>query len=149
MPTLKITSVRTLNQNGNCTVFDPFLDALCLKMDVTASSDLLSLPHPTFEATFQVINPMTDTVIINEPFNGNLQWPAFWLSMGNNWGPPGDYDTPKKWGLHPVYWGWNDIFGFRGIIKAYTQEGESGTRAADAFDVSSVHWFMIRRTASL
>ena len=70
--------------------------------------------------------------------------------MGNNWGPsPNDYTTPEKWGIHPAAHAWNEVFGFRGIIKAYSWQGENGQVDLDAFDVSETRWFRVGRTARL
>lgn len=67
MPALTIQNIRTMNQDhANATFFHPFDDALALVMDCTASSDLLSLPGPMFHAQFEIINPSTDTVVINK-----------------------------------------------------------------------------------
>jgi hypothetical protein len=65
-----------------------------------------------------------------------------WISLGNNW-DSSRYDTPYRWGLD-----WTpantSIFGFRGLIKAYSWQGESGLQSLDAFDVSDIHWFRIK-----
>jgi hypothetical protein len=145
MLSLKIDQLRTVNEKGeNAVLFDPFSNALALTMDISASSELLALPNPTFDAIFQVINPITDTVIISEKVTFNFSWGKyFWISLGNNWGP--NYDTPEKWGLHPADWGMNDIFGFRGIIEAYSQNPPNGIKALEAFDVSKIRWFRIEK----
>ena len=149
MPTLKISGLRTMNQHGqNATFFHPFTDALALVMDCYASADLLAMPAPRFEAQFEIINPSTDIVVVNSTWHHDLSWGQyFWISMGNNWGPPGSYTTPELWGIHPAAHGWNEIFGFRGIMKAYSWQGASGEKEVDAFDVSPVRWFRVGRTA--
>jgi hypothetical protein len=44
VPTLKITGVHCVNQNGqDATLFDPFTDALALTLDIYASADLIGL----------------------------------------------------------------------------------------------------------
>ena len=152
MPTLSIKRVRTMNQEHvNATFFHPFEDALALVMDCFASADLLSLPSPMFDAQFEIINPSTDIVVVNQSWMHSLVWgQSFWISKGNNWGPSSaDYQTPEKWGIHPAAHGWNEVFGFRGIIKAYSWQGENGQREVDAFDVSQIRWFRIGRTARL
>lgn len=152
MPTLAIQGIRTMDQDHvNATFFHPFFDALALVMDCFASADLLSLPQPMFNAQFEIINPSTDTVIVNQGFSHDLVWGKyFWISMGNNWGPnTSDYDTPQKWGIHPAANGWNEVFGFRGIIKAYSWQGENGQIDIDAFDVSPIRWFRVGRTSTL
>jgi len=152
MATLAIRHVRTMNQDHvNATLFDPFTNALALVMDCFASSDLVSLVKPMFHAQFEIINPSTDVVIVNQGWMHDLAWGQyFWISMGNNWGPsPSDYTTPENWGIHPASHGWNEVFGFRGIIKAYSWEGENGQIDLDAFDVSEIRWFRVRRIARL
>ena len=146
MPSLKITGLRTINQNGvDATFFDPFSDALALILDCEASADLLAIRSPRFNAQFEILNPSTDIVVVNSGWTNPLAWGQFfWISMGNNWGPPGSYSTPNAWGIHPANHGWNEVFGFRGIIKAY-----SGLTPVDAFDVSAIRWFRIGTTATL
>ena len=144
MPSLRITNLRTVNQLGqNATLFDPFSDALALTMDIAASADLLALPGPSWYAAFQIIHPHTDTVVVDQIWGGTFQWGQwFWISWGNNWGPPSDYTTIEKWGLSWVGAGIQGIFGFRGIIKAYSQPGGgAGLQSVDAFDVSPIRWF--------
>ncbi len=68
--------------------------------------------------------------------------------MGNNWWPsPSDFSTPERWGIHPAAHQGNEIFSFRGIIKAYSWQGENGQKEVDAFDVSPILWFRVGRTA--
>ncbi len=151
MPVLRIQSVQTRNQDGeDATFFHPFLDALALKMNCYASADLLALPNPRFHAQFEIINPSMDVVIVNKGWANPLSWGQyFWISMGNNWGPSGSYTTPHKWGIHPAAHGWNEVFGFRGIIKAYSFQGENGEIDIDAFGVSEIRWFRVGRTSLL
>lgn len=151
MPTLSIRGVRTVNQNGvNATFFHPYFHALALTLDCYASADLLALPTPRFHAQFEIINPSTDIVVVNSGWAHPLAWGQyFWISMGNNWGPPGSFSTPQKWGIHPAAHGWNEVFGFRGIIKAYSWQGQNGELDVDAFDVSAIRWFRVGRTARL
>ena len=152
MPTLSIRGIRTMNQaHTDASLFHPFTDALALVMDCFASSDLLALPNPMFHGQFEIINPSTDVVVVNEGWWHALSWGQyFWISMGNNWGPsPNDYTTSEKWGIHPAAHAWNEVFGFRGIIKAYSWQGENGQVDLDAFDVSEIRWFRIGRTARL
>lgn len=149
MPTLSIQSIRTMNQEHvNATFFHPFTSALALVIDCFVSSDLLSMPDPMFHAQFEIINSSTDVVVVNEGWMHSLAWGQyFWISMGNNWGP--SYTTPEKWGIHPAEHDWNEVFGFRGIIKAYSWQGEDGQIDIDAFDVSPIRWFRVGRTARL
>jgi hypothetical protein len=151
MPTLTIRGLRTVNQNGvNATFFHPFFDALALTLDCHASADLLALPGPRFHAQFEILNPSTDIIVVNSGWSNPFAWGQyFWISMGNNWGPPGAFTTPEKWGIHPAAHGWNEVFGFRGIIKAYSWQGEKGELEVDAFDVSPIRWFRVGRTATL
>jgi hypothetical protein len=103
-----------------------------------------------FEAQFEILNPSTDIVIVNSLWKHDLAWGQyFWISMGNNWGPPGSYTTPNAWGIHPAAHGWNEVFGFRGVIKAYSWQGPNGEKDVDAFDVSPIRWFRVGRTALL
>jgi len=151
MATLKITGVRTVNQQGmNATLFDPFNDALALTLDVYASADLVALPNASFTAIFQIIDPYTDTTVVNVTWSHPFQWGQwFWISEGNNWGPPSAYETPQRWGLS---WSRNSVFGFRGIIKASyipTEPPGSGWNAVDALDVSSPKWFRLKEVFTL
>ncbi len=144
MPTLKIRGLRTVNQNGqNATLFDPFGDALALTMDLQASADLLALPSAAFTAEFQIFDPHLHKVVVSSYWSTTFNWGQyFWISKGNNWGPPSAYTTAEKWGLN---WTANSIFGFRGIIKAqYIPSPGSGWEAVDAFDVSDMRWFRLK-----
>jgi hypothetical protein len=151
MPTLHIDGLRTVNQSGqNATLFDPFTDAIALTMDVSASADLIALPMASFTAYFQIFDPRLHTVVVNQVWGSRFNWGEhFWISMGNNWGPPSDYGTAQRWGLS---WVQNSIFGFRGIIKASyipTQPPGSGWHAVDAFDVSGFRWFRLKEVFAL
>ncbi|HET7278469.1 MAG TPA: hypothetical protein VFJ22_10345 [Dermatophilaceae bacterium] len=149
MPSLTITRLRTVNQAGqDARVFDPFGDALALVMDLSASADLLALPSPGFSAEFQILDPHQHKVVVSSYWGSSFNWgPFFWISKGNNWGPPADYQTPERWGLS---WTANSIFGFRGIVKAqYIPSPGSGWRATEAFDVSPMHWFRVREVFRL
>ena len=151
MPTLKIDRVRTMNQQGeNATLFDPFVDALALNMDISASADLMELPRPMFMAVFQFIDSLTDTVIFYHTWLHDFEWGCFfWISIGNNWGPsPSNYTTPERWGLEWWKVG-SGIFGFRGMIKAYSWQGEDGLITIDAFDVSNIRWFRLKEVFRL
>ena len=152
MATLRITSVRTASQASlNASLFDPFTDALALTMDVAASADLLALPGVAWTAIYQIIQPRTDTVVLERSSAGNFNWGQwFWISLGNNWGPPADFTTIQKWGLNWAGSPSQSIFGFRGIIKAsYLPTPTSGWRAVDAFDVSPTRWFRAKEVYSL
>jgi hypothetical protein len=143
MPSLRIQGLRTMNQAGvNAPLFDPFADALSLTLDLYASPDLLALPEAAFTAEFQIVDVHTHKVVVSSYSGGRLQWGQyFWISKGNNWGPPADYQTPERWGLS---WVTNSIFGFRGVIKAqYIPTPGSGWTATDAFDVSAMRWFRV------
>jgi hypothetical protein len=144
MPFLRIVGLRTVNQSGqNATLFNGFSDALSLTLDLQASSDLLALPQAAFTAEFQLFDPHLHRVMVSAYFGSTFNWgPNFWISKGNNWGPPADYQTPERWGLS---WVTNSIFGFRGIVKAqYIPSPGSGWTAVDAFDVSGMRWFRVR-----
>ena len=101
MPSLCIAGARTVNQLGqNATLFDPFRDALALTLDVAASADLLALPSPAWTASFQIVRPRSDTVVYEHTWGGYFNWGQwFWISVGNNWGPPADYTTIERFGL--------------------------------------------------
>lgn len=151
MPELTITSVHTASQHSSqATLFHPFDDALTLVMHLVASQDLMDVQDPHFEAAFQIINPRTNQVDIHQTWFHSFAWGRFfWISLGNNWGPSSsDYTTPYRWGLN-----WTpantSIFGFRGLIKAYSWQGESGLQSLDAFDVSDIHWFRIEEVYML
>jgi hypothetical protein len=136
MPTLTIDDVRTVNQNGDATLFDGSTDALGLIMDITASADLMSLENPMFDAVFQIIDPVKLQVVASETWNmSSFTWSSFWISMGNFW-DPSNYATPLGWGLY------DGVFGFRGIIRAYSFPPNDLTEL-DAFDVSEFHWFRV------
>lgn len=144
MPFLNIVGLRTVNQGGqNATLFDPFSDAVSLTLDLQASADLLALPQPAFTAELQIFDPHQHKVVVSTYFGSTFNWgPNFWISKGNNWGPPSDYTTPEKWGLS---WVTNSIFGFRGIVKAqYIPTPGSGWTAVDAFSVSAMRWFRVK-----
>lgn len=151
MASLRITGVRTVNQLGqNATLFDPVGDALALTLDVAASADLLALPSPAWTASFQIIKPRSDTVVYEHTWGGYFNWGQwFWISVGNNWGPPADYTTIERFGLS---WGEGSsaIFGLRGVIKAsHLPGGGAGWRAVDAFDVSPIRWFRAKEVYRL
>ncbi|MBM2618844.1 hypothetical protein JIG36_25120 [Actinoplanes sp. LDG1-06] len=144
MPFLKVEGVRTVNQSGqNATLFDPFSDALALVLDLSASADLLALPQASFSATFQIFDPHGNRVAVSTAYGSAFNWgPRFWISKGNNWGPPTAYQTAEKWGLS---WSANSIFGLRGLVKAqYIPSPGSGWAAVDAFDVSPMRWFRVK-----
>jgi hypothetical protein len=154
MPSLRITGVRTVNQLGqNATLFDPFGDGLALTLDIAASADLLALPSPAWSAAFQIIQPRTDTVVLEQTWGGSFNWGQwFWISLGNNWGPPAQYTTIQKWGLNWAGSVSQSIFGFRGIIKASyipTTPPGSGWHAVDAFDVSPIRCFRAKEVYAL
>jgi hypothetical protein len=151
MPSLRIDGLRTVNQGGqDATLFDPFSDAISLTMDVTASADLLALNMASFTAYFQIFDPRLHTVVVNHVWGSTFNWGQwFWISAGNNWGPPSAYETASRWGLN---WSANSIFGFRGMIKAsYIPPAPpgSGWSAVDAFDVSPFRWFRLKEVFSL
>ena len=149
MPSLTITRVQAANQTGQDTrLFDPFSDALALVLDLHASADLLALPQAAFSAEFQIFDPHLHKVVVSTSWGSLFNWgPNFWISKGNNWGPPADYQTAQRWGLS---WSANSIFGVRGIVKAqYIPSAGAGWRATDAFDVSPMHWFRLREVFSL
>jgi len=145
MPFLRIDGLRTVNQLGqNATLFDPFSDALSLTMDLHASPDLLALPNAAFSAEFQIFDPHTHTVVVSSSWGSTFNWGEyFWISKGNNWGPPSDYQTAEQWGLS---WVTNSVFGFRGIVTAqYIASPGAGWTTVDAFDVSPMRWFRLKQ----
>jgi hypothetical protein len=142
---LRITSVSTKNQHSHyISHFHPNEDALALRMDVTASEELLETEGSSFSALFQIVNVLTNTVVVNKMHPPQrFQWgPHFFVSEGNNWGP--NYTTPNDWGLwKPEYWqDGGSIFGARFIIKAYA-ELTDGLHPLNTFDVSEMHWFRV------
>jgi hypothetical protein len=140
MPTLSITWVGTVNQRGqNVALFNPFFDALALVMSLEASADLLALPNPYWSASFQIIHPHTNAVVVDEVRSGPFQWgPAFWISLGNNWAP--DYTTIQKWGLHWAGPGTQALWGFRAIIRGYNWTAQE-VQTVEAVDVAEIRWF--------
>ncbi len=70
MPNIEILGLRTLNQQKrNVSSFQLQEDALSLTMDIRASADLLTPEYediPLFDAVFQVIDPWTNVVLVNE-----------------------------------------------------------------------------------
>jgi len=140
MPSITILSAETHNEFGETTLFQGAIDALALVIVFQASADLMSMTEPMFQAIFEIIDPLTNQVVVSETWNmspipitppGEVPW----ISSGNNWGPlPSDYSTPLKWGLT----GPDNIYGFRALIQAYAN-GES----IDAFDVSDIRWFRV------
>lgn len=150
MPSIQIAGVRTMNQSGqNATLFNPLNDALSLTLDLAASADLVALPNASFAATFEIIDPLTNNVVVKQSYASSFLWGQyFWISLGNNWGPPDQYDTPQRWGLT---WGWTpSIYGFRGLIGAYYAPPDgSGQHTVDAIDVSDIRWFNLELVFSL
>ena len=110
-------------QNGSATLFHPYTDALTLVLHLAASSDLMTLQNPRWEAAFQIIEPRTNQVVVHESWFDEFHWgPYFWISKGKNWGG-GNYDTPHAWGLNWTPNASEAIFGFRGMIKGYSWQG--------------------------
>ena len=145
MPYFRIVGLRTVNQLGqNATLFNPFWDALALTMDLQVSPDVLALPNASFTAEFQIFDPHLHKVVVSSYWSNTFNWGQyFWISKGNNWGPPASYTTPEQWGL---IWNQNSVFGFRGIVTAqYIPSPGSGWFPVDAFDVSSWRWFRLRQ----
>ncbi len=58
----------------DATFFDPFCDALALVMECHVSADLLDLPSPMFHAQFEIVNPSTDVVVVNEGWMNPFSW---------------------------------------------------------------------------
>ena len=151
MATIRITSLRTLNQYNQDVRFFRRQDALSLTMFISASANLLTPPEPqanltipVFDAVFQIIDPLTDTVIVNERWEGHeFTWGgSFFISAGNWSGPSAsDYSTPERWGLS------NGIFGFRGIVLAYWVFAPEGglipIEGGSPFSISSIRWFRV------
>ena len=151
MPTLTIQDVGTINQSGEDTLlFDPHYDALSLKMVVVASDDLLITGVQEemqsvavgFQAIFQIIDALTNDVILNEVWESPFLWGrSFWISMGNNWGPTqNDYTTPERWGL-PTNKSGSGSFGFRGMIRQLQAPEATFAVYSEAFDISIIRWF--------
>ena len=149
MLSLTITRAYTASQNGPTTLFHPFGDALTLVLTISASADLMAVQNPRWEAAFQIIEPRTNQVVVHESWFDAFHWgPNFWISKGKNWGG-GNYDTPHAWGLDWTPNSSEAIFGFRGLIKAYSWRGEHGLESLDAFSVSEIHWFRVKEVYSL
>lgn len=149
MPFLRIDGLRTVNQQGqDVTLFDPFDDALSLTLDFHASPDLLALPDAHMSAEFQIFDPHLHTVVVHSYWGTYFNWGEyFWISKGNNWGPPSSYQTAEAWGLN---WIASSVFGFRGIVRAfYTPSPGAGSVTVDAFDVSPMRWFRVKEVFRL
>jgi hypothetical protein len=141
MISLTIDDLHTANQNGYATVFNGGIDALNLVMDITPSADLLALPGPMFQAVFQIVD-QTQQVVATTLYNlSPLPSGPFWISAGNNWRPP--YATPISWGLDFGTAPGQDVFGFRGIVTAFSNQGMGTLVYLDAFDVLDILWFRV------
>jgi len=150
MMDLNITRVHTNNQSGEATLFDPYSDALTLVMDISATADLMAVQAPRWSASFQIIEPKTNAVVVHENWFDEFHWgPHFWISLGRSWGGVANYTTPKAWGLIWAPVPSEAVFGFRGIIKAHSWKGEQGLESLDAFDVSATHWFRVKEIFTL
>ena len=144
MPTLRTTDVQVWNQNGDdATLLHPYFDAMSLAVGVEISADLIANLDTEYRVDFQIIDGVTNTMAVNafQTYKLPESWPAWWFSVGNNWGPnTTDYTTAERWGLGwlPPY-----VFGLRAVITAARW---TGTRfdIIDAFDVSAVRWFQLR-----
>jgi hypothetical protein len=148
MLSLTITNAYTRSQKGITNLFDPYGDALVLVLHFSASADLMAVQKPCFQAAFQIIEPRTNQVVVHESYFDEFHWgPNFWLAMGKNWGG-GNYDTPHAWGLNWTPNSSEAIFGFRGLVKAYSWQGANGLESLDAFSVSDIHWFRVKEIYS-
>lgn len=99
---IDIAGIGTSSQAGSQVVFLRNTDALTFVMSLVASQQLVDSGRK-FDANFQIIDVLTNTVKRNDWWNNSaFSWGThFWISKGNNWGPnPSDYDTPAKWGLN-------------------------------------------------
>lgn len=153
MPTITITNIQTMSQHNFIMESTSFRydDALALELFVTASADLVALPDARYQAVFQIIDPITTSVVFNTTRIGDFSDGSdFWLLMGNNLFEP--YTTPMSYGLLQ---NWNfttgtGVYGFRGLIRALqlikgpAPSLERYFVGFDAFDVSAVKWFQVK-----
>lgn len=143
MPTLSIRGTPLWKHNfetAPAKLFNPFTDPLALIIDCSASTALLQLPQPSMIAQFQIFDVLTDAIVFSQAYRFPLHdGPTFWVQLGNNWDPP-HYQTAETMGLtnYP-----GEVFGFQGVIKAYSFQGAECQVTLDAFDVSSINWFRL------
>lgn len=128
--TVALSGVRTASQAGAEVTFSRTGDALALVLDIAASQELVD-SGLRFDANFQILDYSTNTVrrsawTRNSPFAWGTH---FWISQGNNWGPPASYTTPEKWGL-PV-----GVYALRGTVEVL---------GAGAFAYSTERLFRVR-----
>ena len=108
-----IAAMSTNSQAGAQNTFLRSSDALAFVMNISAGQDLVSAGY-RFNAYFQVVEFNTNNVVIHRAWNNNnaFSWGTdFWISLGNNWGPPANYDTAAKWGLNA------GLYMLRGIVE--------------------------------
>jgi hypothetical protein len=139
MATVKITNVETVKNGVNANLFNPFSDPITLRLTIEFS---LSLPEqrlrPVIQVTFQIIELRTNQVFEDWRFQikptpaGNYVWI--------------DLPTADDLGLN---WTGSDIFGFRGAVELFSNQGARGLKSIDALDVSQVHWFRIEQVFTL
>lgn len=111
--TISVAGMSTNSQAGAQNTFLRTSDALAFVMSISAGSDLVSAGY-RFNAYFQVVEFNTNNVVIHRAWNNNnaFSWGTdFWISLGNNWGPPANYETPAKWGLNV------GLYMLRGIVE--------------------------------
>jgi hypothetical protein len=153
MPSITITNIQTMSQYNFITESRSFRfdDALALELFANASADLVALPEARYQAVFQIIDPITNSVVFNTTRIGDFSdGMDFWLLVGNNLFEP--YTTPMSYGLLQN-WDFSKgtgVYGFRALIRALqviTAPGPNQERffvGVDAFDVSGVKWFQVK-----
>jgi hypothetical protein len=153
MASITITKIQTMSQKTfiSPTRFFKFPDdALALEVFVSASPDLVALPRVMFQAVFQIIDSMSNTVVFNRSVLAFFEdGPEFWLLLGNNNLASGSLTHPSDFGLTK---NWDEpmsgrgLYGFRAIMKALQIQQVKGFEllvALDAFDISDIQWFRI------
>ena len=151
--TITITNIQTMSQHNFIAATTSFRydDALALELFVHASADLVALPDARFQAVFQIIDPITNSVVFNTTRIGDFsEGMDFWVLLGNNLFEP--YTTPVHYGLL-LNWDFTKgtgIYGFRALIRALqviNGPAPSLDRyfvGVDAFDVSAIKWFQVK-----
>jgi hypothetical protein len=102
-------------------------------MTTRFSYDVLKLPSPAVQLTYQIIDFRTNEVFEFWRFQFNYIY-----VVSEAWV---DLPTAHDLGLN---WIGSDLFGFRGAVEILSgQPGGAGLQATDIFDVSDVHWFRV------
>ena len=131
MPSVQITKLKTINNTTNVEtdLFNPFNDPIKLAVDAIFSADALQ-NNPVIWITYQIIELRTNQVVEQWQFQNDLPYSPIdaWVVL----------PTAYSLGLN---WISSDIFGFRAAIELFSNQGESGLQAVDAFAVSDILWF--------